>query len=65
MEDADTVLVFIGDEPSPNVAFELGLAEGRGKRIIPVRAGGAELPSDIQGLRYLTCARIETSDLSS
>ncbi|CRI64085.1 hypothetical protein THIOKS11720013 [Thiocapsa sp. KS1] len=53
MEDADTLLVFIGDEPSPNVAFELGLAEGRGKRIIPVRAGGAELPSDIQGLRYI------------
>ena len=53
MFDADTVILFVGKELSPNVMYEIRLAKERGKKIIPVILESGELPNDIEGLKYI------------
>jgi predicted nucleotide-binding protein len=53
MIDADTVIVFVGKELSPNVMYEIGIAKAKGKKIIPVILRSGELPSDIEELMYI------------
>jgi len=54
IEDADAFVALLSEQARPNLLLELGMARARGLRIIPVLvAAEAELPSDLQGLRYI------------
>lgn len=51
--DSDIFVVLLTRKPSPNVQFELGLAKGRGLKIIPVVLEPTELQPDLAELLYV------------
>jgi hypothetical protein len=53
IDSSDALVVFLGDLPSPNVAIEIGFAQAKGIRIIPVRFGSAPVPPEIASLKYI------------
>ena len=63
IDDADSIVVFLGKEISPNLMFELGMAQAKGKRIIPVLLEDTQIPSDLEGLRYVDLRRDKESGI--
>lgn len=53
LRDADTFVIFLGPEISPNVMYEFGLAKSMHKRIIPVLLEQSEIPIDIRNIAYV------------
>lgn len=53
IDDADAFVALLSEQARPNLLFELGMARAKGLRIIPVLLAEGELPSDLQGLRYI------------
>lgn len=53
IQDADSFVALLSQEPRPNVLLELGMARARGLRIIPVLLADGELPPDLLELRYI------------
>ena len=51
--DADSFVVLLTHSPSRNQQFELGLAQGRGLKIVPVILKPAEIPSDLANRLYV------------
>jgi predicted nucleotide-binding protein len=55
--DADSFVVLLTHSPSRNQQYELGLAQARGLKIIPVVLEPTEIPSDLARLRYVDYRR--------
>jgi len=53
MEDADTFVVLLSNEPSRYLTFELGVAQAKGLRVIPVLLNDAEVPLNLQDVQYI------------
>jgi hypothetical protein len=55
IDDADCLIAVISGETAASswVHFEIGRAWGARKRILPIRVGDAQVPSDLMGILYL------------
>lgn len=53
IDDTDSFVMFLSKEPSPNLMLELSMAQAKGKKIIPVLLEDAQLPANLQGLKYI------------
>ena len=56
------MVVLISDHTSPSVSYEIGLARGRGIRVIPVVVGGDDISDELKMLdlersRYIDMRR--------
>lgn len=55
INESDTFVMLLSEaiRENPNLNFELGLATGLAKKIIPVLVGNATLPENLQKWRYI------------
>lgn len=62
IDDADSMVVLVSEHTSPNVIYEIGLARGKGIRVIPVIVGGDDVTGELKMLdleqsRYIDLRR--------
>jgi hypothetical protein len=60
---ASSAFAALLDRPSFNVIFEVGFAMGSGKDVLLIAGPGAEVPSDLAGVRYLQLSGDRIRDL--
>jgi hypothetical protein len=53
IDDADAFIVFLGKDLSPNVNYELGLAQAKHKKIVPILLESGQVPNDLRGIMYV------------
>jgi hypothetical protein len=53
IENADTFVALLSEKPGSNLLLELDLARAKGIRVVPVLLSNAEVPLDLQGVRYI------------
>jgi predicted nucleotide-binding protein len=57
LDDADSFVVLIGPELPRNILYEIGLAKSKKIKIIPILLEHSELPTDLQGIKYIDLGR--------
>jgi len=56
INDADAFIVLLGKDLSPNVMYELGVAQAEHKKIVPILLESGQVPSDLRGIMYVDFA---------
>lgn len=63
IHDCDRFVVLLSRHPSENLSLEVGLARGKGVPVIPVLLRDAQVPSDLEGIRYVDLRQDESRGL--